>query len=144
MKTLVLIGLLSIVLAGCNAQTHMFVDPTNLNRYSRCWAEGGGAAGAGLAAGAFDECEAKLKSMGLRPVEEKSGGMTRKSMITPVTVMRAPDGSETRCEATADRAAFEVPGTGYKYMNRAVQAERDCIERLKRQGYTPVWVFEKN
>lgn len=122
----------------------MFVDPNNQNRYGRCWSEGRGLNEAGIAAETFQACEERAKSTGLRPVAEKPGGMSGKSFVVSGTIMRAPDGTEERCEATADRGLFELPGLGGNaYLARAVKAERDCIERLKRLGYKPVWLFEQ-
>ena len=139
-----LIGLVSVLAAGCAAQTKMFVDPTNPNRYGRCWSEGGGLGVAEIVARTYRACAEKAKSLGLRPVEETPGGISRKSVVVPMTIMRAPDGTEERCEATAattNNALFEPPGG--TYLVRAAKAERDCIERLKRQGYKPVWHFEQ-
>jgi len=139
-----LIGLMSVLAAGCAAQTKMFVDPTNPNRYGRCWSEGSGLGVAEIVARTYRACEEKVKSLGLRPVEETPGGVSRKSLVVPVTIMRAPDGTEERCEAaaaTTNSALFELPGG--TYLVRAAKAERDCIERLKRQGYKPVWLFEQ-
>ena len=141
---IVLIGLVSVPAAGCAAQTTMFVDPTNPNRYGRCWSEGGGLGAAGIVATTYRACEKKVKSLGLRPVEQTPGGISRKSLVVPVTLMRGPDGTDERCEATAattNNALFEGPGG--TYLVRAAKAERDCIERLKRQGYKPVWLFEQ-
>jgi len=139
-----LIGLMSVLAAGCAAQTKMFVDPTNPNRYGRCWSEGSGLGVAEIVARTYHACEERVKSLGLRPVEETPGGVSRKSLVVPVTIMRAPDGTEERCEAaaaTTNSALFELPGG--TYLVRAAKAERDCIERLKRQGYKPVWLFEQ-
>ena len=139
-----LISLLSVLAAGCAAQTKMLVDPTNPNHYWRCWSEGGGVDAAGIVARSYHACEEKAKSLGLRPVEEKPDEFSRKSLVVPVTIMRAPDGTEERCEAaaaTTNSALFELPGG--TYLVRAAKAERDCIERLKRQGYKPVWLFEQ-
>jgi hypothetical protein len=141
---IVLIGLVLLSAAGCAAQTKMFVDPTNPNRYGRCWAEGAGLDAARIVASTHRACEETAHALGLRPVEGKPGGISRKSVVVPVTIMRASDGTEQRCEATAaatNNALFELPGG--THLVRAAQAERDCIERLKRQGYQPVWHFEQ-
>ncbi len=143
-SSIVLIGLVLVFTAGCAAQTTMFVDPTNPNRYGRCWSEGAGLGVTETVARTYHACEEKAKSLGLRPVEEKPGLISRKSLVVPVTIMRAPDGTEERCEATAETTegtVFELPGG--TYVARASKAERDCIERLKRQGYKPVWLFEQ-
>jgi hypothetical protein len=139
-----LISLLSVLAAGCAAQTKMFADPTDPNRYWRCWSEGGGVDAEGIVASSYHTCEEKAKSLGLRPVEEKPSGFSRKSLAVPMTIMRAPDGTEERCEAattTTNGALFELPGG--TYLVWAAKAERDCIERLKRQGYKPIWRFEQ-
>jgi len=141
---LALIGLVSVFAAGCAGQTKMFVDPTDPNRYGRCWSEGAGVDAARRVASAQRACEAKANALGLRPVEETPGGISRKSLIVPVTILRAPDGTDARCEATAATtggALFELPGG--TYLVRAAKAERECIERLKRQGYRPAWRFEQ-
>ena len=139
-----LICLMSVLAAGCAAQTKMFVDPTNPNRYGRCWSEGSGLGVAEIVARTYRACEEKVKSLGLRPVEETPGGVSRKSLVVPVTIMRAPDGYEERCEATAPTTAnalFELPGS--PYLVRAAKAERACIEHLKRQGYKLLWLFKQ-
>jgi len=139
-----LIGLMSVLAAGCAAQTKMFVDPTNPNRYGRCWSEGSGLGVPEIVARTYRACEEKVKSLGLRPVEETPGGVSRKSLVVPVTIMRAPDGYEERCEATAPTTAnalFELPGS--PYLVRAAKAERACIEHLKRQGYKLLWLFKQ-
>ena len=141
---ILLIGLVSVLAAACAAQTKMFADPTNPNRYWRCWSEGGGLGVAGIVATTYRACAEKAKSLGLRPVEQTPGGISRKSLVVPVTIMRRPDGTNEHCEATAattNNALFEGPGG--TYLVRAAKAERDCIERLKRQGYKPVWLFEQ-
>ena len=141
---IVLIGLVLLFAAGCAAQTQMFVDPTNPNRYGRCWSEGAGLDAARIVASLQRACEEKANALGLRPVEEKPGGISRKSLVVPLTILRAPDGTDARCEATTattGAALFELPGGSY--LVRAAKAERDCIERLKRQGYQPVWRFEQ-
>jgi hypothetical protein len=141
---IVLIGLVSVVATGCAAQTKMFVDPTNPNRYARCWSEGAGLDAARIVASTQRACEEKANALGLRPVEEKPGRSSRKSLVVPLTILRTPDGTDARCEATAATtggALFELPGG--TYLVRAAKAERECIERLKRQGYKPVWHFEQ-
>jgi len=97
---IMLIGLVLLFAAGCAAQTKMFVDPTNPNRYGRCWAEGAGLDAARIVASAHRVCEEKAHALGLRPVEEKPGGISRKSLVVPLTILRAPDGTDARCEAT--------------------------------------------
>ena len=140
---LALIGLVAVFAAGSAAQTKMFVDPTNPNRYGRCWSEGAGLDAARIVASAQRACAEKAHALGLRPVEEKPGGFSRKSVVVPATIMRVPDGTEQRCEAATatNGALFELPGG--TYLVRAAKAERDCIERLKRQGYKPIWRFEQ-
>jgi len=141
---IVLVGLALLFAAGCAAQTKMFVDPNNPNRYARCWSEGAGLDAARFVASTQRACEEEATALGLRPVEEKPGGSSRKSLVVPVTILRAPNGTDARCEATAATkggALFELPGG--TYLVRAAKAERECIERLKRQGYRPVWRFEQ-
>src|SRR5262249_3764826 len=140
---IMLIGLVLVFAAGCAARTKMFVDPTNPNRYGRCWAEGAGLDAARIVASTQRACEEKAHALGLRPVE-KPGGSSRKSLIVPATRLGAPGGTDAQCEGTAattGAALFELPGGSY--LVRAAKAERDCIERLKRQGYQPVWRFEQ-
>jgi len=139
MRSTIALLLSVFALSGCASKTMMFVDPKNPNRYGRCWAEGAGLDELAWVSRNYAACEDKAKALGMRSVVPgPAGGPSTGTMVVPVTIMRAPDGTEQRCEARTG-AKFEVAATN---LQRAAQAERECIERLKRQGYQPVWIFE--
>lgn len=125
-------------MTGCVALKSTMVDPKTGATYD-CSSVGGGLVGVPIAFGMRQECEEKLKKMGLVPLEEftKSGG-TISGVVAPPSVLSVdsdPPGASVYAGPDKDNAKSFIGTTPLKLTNQKGRLwGRECY-KLTKDGF---------